>query len=77
MNSREKNQAIRDWANGNGHPVSERGRLPGPVVERLRLLTNPRGAKMACCRAARGHRCGFAAGRTRRGALGTLEKSIA
>ncbi len=31
--NREKNQAIRDWANSNGHPVSERGRIPGPVVE--------------------------------------------
>src|SRR5882724_7178511 len=26
--SRDENQAIREWANKNGHPVSERGRIP-------------------------------------------------
>jgi len=28
--------AIREWANANGHPVSERGRVPAPVVEAYR-----------------------------------------
>jgi hypothetical protein len=31
--SRDQNQAIREWANKNGHPVSERGRIPSNVVE--------------------------------------------
>jgi hypothetical protein len=31
--SRDENQAIREWANKNGHPVSERGRIPSHVVE--------------------------------------------
>lgn len=31
--SRDQNQAIREWANKNGHPVSERGRIPSHVVE--------------------------------------------
>jgi hypothetical protein len=31
--SRDENQAIRDWANKNGHPVSERGRIPSHIVE--------------------------------------------
>lgn len=28
--------AIREWANANGHPVSERGRIPAPVLEAYR-----------------------------------------
>ena len=31
-NSREQNQAIREWARKNGHPLSERGRIPGSIV---------------------------------------------
>jgi hypothetical protein len=31
--SRDQNQAIREWANNNGHPVSERGRIPSHIVE--------------------------------------------
>ena len=31
--SRDQNQAIREWANANGHPVSERGRIPSHIVE--------------------------------------------
>jgi hypothetical protein len=31
--SRDQNQAIREWANKNGYPVSERGRIPSNVVE--------------------------------------------
>ncbi len=31
--SRDQNQAIREWANKNGHPVSERGRIPSHIVE--------------------------------------------
>ncbi|GLY04651.1 MULTISPECIES: Lsr2 family protein [Actinoplanes] len=31
--SRDQNQAIREWANKNGHNVSERGRIPSNVVE--------------------------------------------
>ena len=31
--SRDQNQAIREWANKNGHNVSERGRIPSHVVE--------------------------------------------
>jgi len=30
---REQTRAIREWARKNGHKVSERGRIPGPVVE--------------------------------------------
>jgi nucleoid-associated protein Lsr2 len=30
--SREENQAIREWANKNGHEVSERGRIPSHIV---------------------------------------------
>src|ERR1700760_3119820 len=30
--SRDENQAIREWANKNGHPVSERGRIPSHIV---------------------------------------------
>jgi hypothetical protein len=26
-------QAIRDWAKSNGHPVAERGRIPGSVID--------------------------------------------
>ena len=32
-NSRETNQAIREWAAKNGGQVSERGRIPASVVE--------------------------------------------
>jgi hypothetical protein len=32
-NSRETNQAIREWAAKNGWEVSERGRIPASVVE--------------------------------------------
>jgi hypothetical protein len=32
-NSREQNQAIREWAAKNGWEVSERGRIPASVVE--------------------------------------------
>ncbi|MGW8484501.1 histone-like nucleoid-structuring protein Lsr2 [Microbacterium sp. NPDC055903] len=28
--------AIREWANANGHKVSERGRIPAPVLEAYR-----------------------------------------
>ena len=31
--NRDQNQAIREWANKNGYPVSERGRIPSNVVE--------------------------------------------
>ena len=31
--NRDQNQAIREWANKNGHTVSERGRIPSSVVE--------------------------------------------
>ena len=31
--SRDQNQAIREWANKNGHAVSERGRIPSHIVE--------------------------------------------
>ena len=30
---REQTQAIREWARKNGHQVSERGRIPGSIVE--------------------------------------------
>ena len=30
---REQTQAIREWARNNGHPVSERGRIPASIVE--------------------------------------------
>jgi hypothetical protein len=30
---RDQNQAIREWATRNGYAVSERGRIPGSVVE--------------------------------------------
>jgi len=30
---REQTQAIREWARKNGHKVSERGRIPGTIVE--------------------------------------------
>jgi hypothetical protein len=31
--NREQNQAIREWALKNGYEVSERGRIPGSIVE--------------------------------------------
>ena len=31
--NRDQNQAIREWANKNGHEVSERGRIPTSIVE--------------------------------------------
>jgi hypothetical protein len=31
--SREGTHAIREWARQNGHKVSERGRIPKPVME--------------------------------------------
>lgn len=31
--NREENQAIREWASKNGFEVSERGRIPGSIVE--------------------------------------------
>jgi hypothetical protein len=31
--NRDQNQAIREWAGKNGYEVSERGRIPGSVVE--------------------------------------------
>ncbi|MEV6850185.1 Lsr2 family protein [Actinoplanes sp. NPDC051411] len=31
--NRDQNQAIREWAVKNGYPVSDRGRIPGSVVE--------------------------------------------
>lgn len=31
--NRDQNQAIREWAAKNGHPVSERGRIPATIVE--------------------------------------------
>ena len=31
--NRDQNQAIREWANRNGHEVSERGRIPAAIVE--------------------------------------------
>jgi hypothetical protein len=31
--SREQTQAIREWAKNNGHDVSDRGRIPGTVIE--------------------------------------------
>jgi hypothetical protein len=31
--NRDQNQAIRHWAGKNGYEVSERGRIPGSVVE--------------------------------------------
>lgn len=30
---REQTQAIREWARKNGHKVSERGRIPGSIIE--------------------------------------------
>lgn len=30
--SPEQNQAIREWARKNGHPVAERGRIPADVI---------------------------------------------
>ncbi len=30
---REQTQAIREWARGNGYQVSDRGRVPGTVLE--------------------------------------------
>ncbi|GAB1642303.1 histone-like nucleoid-structuring protein Lsr2 [Krasilnikovia sp. MM14-A1259] len=34
--SRDQNQAIREWAANNGYEVSDRGRIPGSVVEAYR-----------------------------------------
>ncbi|RZU49534.1 Lsr2 protein [Krasilnikovia cinnamomea] len=34
--SRDQNQAIREWAAKNGYEVSDRGRIPGSVVEAYR-----------------------------------------
>ena len=34
--SRDQNQAIREWAAKNGYEVSERGRIPGSIVEAYR-----------------------------------------
>ncbi|MFB9907064.1 histone-like nucleoid-structuring protein Lsr2 [Allokutzneria oryzae] len=31
--SKEETKAIRDWAKANGHEVSDRGRIPGNVIE--------------------------------------------
>jgi hypothetical protein len=31
--NRDQNQAIREWASKNGYEVSERGRIPGSIVE--------------------------------------------
>ena len=31
--NRDQNQAIREWAGKNGYEVSERGRIPGSIVE--------------------------------------------
>jgi len=31
--NRDQNQAIREWAAKNGYEVSERGRIPGAIVE--------------------------------------------
>src|SRR3954467_10151846 len=31
--NRDQNQAIREWATSNGYDVSERGRIPGSIVE--------------------------------------------
>jgi hypothetical protein len=33
---RDKPQTIRDWARKNGFEVSDRGRVPGPVIEAYR-----------------------------------------
>jgi hypothetical protein len=30
---REQTQAIREWARNNGHPVSDRGRIPSQIIE--------------------------------------------
>jgi len=30
---REQTQAIREWARTNGHPVSDRGRIPSGIIE--------------------------------------------
>jgi hypothetical protein len=30
---REQTQAIREWARKNGHPVSDRGRIPSGIIE--------------------------------------------
>jgi hypothetical protein len=30
---REQTQAIREWARKNGHKVSERGRIPGTIID--------------------------------------------
>jgi hypothetical protein len=32
---RAQNQAIREWARRNGHPVSERGRIPSDLITRF------------------------------------------
>lgn len=33
VEEKQRNTAIREWANNNGYDVSDRGRIPGPVVE--------------------------------------------
>jgi hypothetical protein len=32
---RAQNQAIREWARRNGHPISERGRIPADLIARF------------------------------------------
>ena len=32
---RAQNQAIREWARRNGHPISERGRIPADLITRF------------------------------------------
>nr|WP_221383168.1 Lsr2 family protein [Actinoplanes polyasparticus] len=33
LSNRDQNKAIREWAARNGHEISDRGRIPIPVVE--------------------------------------------
>lgn len=39
-NSREQARAIREWARGNGHNVSDRGRIPATVVKAYQASTS-------------------------------------
>src|SRR3954453_5768492 len=39
--NRDQNQAIREWATRNGYQVSERGRIPSPIVEAFHSKRSP------------------------------------
>lgn len=40
--SREQTQAIREWARKNNYKVSDRGRIPGDIVEAFEKAQGPR-----------------------------------